>query len=39
MGAEGLKRGVYELVVDRTIKDSGGRPARVHTGPLTLEVK
>ena len=38
-GAEGLKRGVYELVVDRTIKDSGGRPARIHTGPLTLEVK
>ena len=38
-GAEGLKRGLYELVVDRTIKDSGGRPARIHTGALTLEVK
>jgi hypothetical protein len=38
-GAEGLKRGVYELVVDRTIKDSGGRPARLHTGALTLQVK
>jgi len=38
-GAEGLKRGVYELVVDRTIRDSGGRPARHHTGALTLQVK
>ncbi|MDQ3417858.1 MAG: hypothetical protein M3541_03610 [Acidobacteriota bacterium] len=38
-GAESLARGVYELVVERTIKDSGGRPARVHTGALTLEVE
>ena len=39
IGAESLKRGVYELVVERTIKDSGGRPARIHTDPLTLQVK
>jgi hypothetical protein len=39
VGGEDLAPGVYELMVERTIKDSGGRPARMHTGPLTLEVK
>ena len=39
VGGENLAPGIYELMVERTIKDSGGRPARMHTGPLTLEVK
>jgi len=39
VGGQDLPPGIYELVVERTIKDSGGRPARMHTGPLTLEVK
>ena len=39
VGGQDLPPGIYELMVERTIKDSGGRPARMHTGPLTLEVK
>jgi len=39
VGAEDLGPGIYQLVVDRTIRDSGGRPARLHSGPLTIEVK
>ena len=39
VGGQDLKPGIYELMVERTIKDSGGRPARMHTGPLTLEVR
>ncbi len=38
-GAEDLGPGIYQLVVERTIRDSGGRPARMHSGPLTIEVK
>ena len=39
VGAQDLAPGVYQLVIERTIRDSGGRPARMHSGPLTIEVK
>jgi hypothetical protein len=38
-GAEDLGPGIYQLVTERTIRDSGGRPARMHSGPTTVEVQ
>lgn len=37
--AETLRPGIYEVAVERTIRDSGGRPARMHTGRLTVEIR